>query len=51
MLSKPGGVQPDEERGRGMDGGQEREEEVGLITVPSVFVLRRIKQPYLPAIP
>lgn len=30
--------------------GREREKEVGLITVPSVFVLRRIRQPYLPAI-
>lgn len=40
-----------------MDGGQERdgqrevtEKEVGLITVPSAFALRRIRQPYLPAI-
>lgn len=32
----------------GRDDG--REKEVGLITVPSAFALRRIRQPYLPGI-
>lgn len=30
--------------------GEGVEKEVGLITVPSAFALRRIRQPYLPAI-
>ena len=35
-------------RGTKRGGGSHRE--VGLITVPSAFALRRIRQPYLPVI-
>ncbi len=46
LLTKPGAVNGRRTGGKD-DGG---ENEVGLITVPSAFALRRIRQPYLPAI-
>lgn len=46
------GLNGEQSLDRGQEGGAERERvrEVGLITVPSAFVLRRIRQPCLTAI-
>lgn len=46
------GLNGEQSLDRGQEGGaeREREREVGLITVPSAFVLRRIRQPCPPAI-